>query len=708
MELCVSHRCRWRGRSAERALHMVELLVVALVPAVAARAADFYVAVDGNDGWSGTAPAPNADGTDGPFATLERARDAARRCPRDNERPEPITVFIRGGTYYRDHVFELGREDSGTPAVPVMFRAFKNEEVRLVGGQAIHGFEPVRDAAVLSRLDPAVRDYVRVADLRAQGVTDYGALAPRGFGAKSKPAGLELFFDDKPMTLARWPNEGFARVADVVGGEPTTSHGIKGDKIGKLVYDGDRPTRWAADDDIWLHGYWFWDWADAYEKVESIDTARHVIAMTKPYHGYGYRQGARFYALNLLAELDAPGEWYLDRSAGRLYFLPPEPIADRRVVVSVIESLIDVNDASCVTFRGLTLEACRGTAITVHGGSDVGVVGCTIRNIGNAAVIVDGGADHMIIGCDVYGAGEGAIAVSGGDRPTLTPGDHVVENNHIHDYSRWVKTYTSAIHVSGVGHHVSHNLIHDAPHNAIGLSGNEHVIEYNEIHHVCMETDDAGAFYMGRDWTQRGNAVRYNYFHDIGAHRGLIGVQAIYLDDWSSGTTVLGNVCVRAGRAVLVGGGRDNTIKDNVFIGCTPAVHVDSRGLGWAKYYFDGTTKTLEERLAAMPYREPPWSERYPQLLTLYDDEPALAKGNAVVNNICIGGRWLDLHDGLTTKVVRVEGNLVCGADAGRGAAVPEAPDGDASKRPAYSCGNIPMNEMGLYRDSRRASRLEP
>ncbi|MEO2046854.1 MAG: hypothetical protein ABGX16_09810 [Pirellulales bacterium] len=90
--------------------------------------------------------------------------------------------------------------------------------------------------------------------------------------------------------------------------------------------------------------------------------------------------------------------------------------------------------------------------------------------------------------------------------------------------------------------------------------------------HVCLETDDVGAFYMGRDWTARGNHIRYNYFHHLGHGGKGIGVMAIYLDDWASGTTILGNLCVQAGRAVLIGGGRDNLVQNNLFVDCVPSM----------------------------------------------------------------------------------------------------------------------------------------
>ena len=659
---------------------------------------DLFVTTNGNDTWHGTQPAPTSDGKDGPFATLERARDEIRELKKDNKLPAgPITVYLRIGIHVLSRPFELTAADSGTKENPIAYRAWQNEPVRLIGGREVTGFAKVTDASILDRLDPVAKDKVYQADVKALGITDFGEVVQAG-------KRFELFFQDKPMTLARWPNDGFVRIVDVVGGEPTQIHGHKGDKVGKFTYEGDRPNRWKGESDIRLLGYWFWDWADAYEKVASIDTDKRVISTVPPYHGYGYRKGQRYYALNLLSELDSPGEWYLDRGTGVLYFWPPAAIDSAKSFVSVIERVITLRDVSFVTIRGLNIEFCRGTAVAMHGGSRNLVAGCTLRNLGGQAVTISGGTENGVVGCDIYDTGDGGISLDGGDRKTLTPGMHYAVNNHIHDYSRTSKTYRTAVSTSGVGNRITNNLIHDAPHMALGLSGNEHVIELNEIHTVCMDTDDAGAFYMGRDWTWRGNLIRYNYFHHIGKFSGNIGVQSIYLDDWSSGTTVFGNVCYRGGRGILVGGGRNNTVENNVFIDCKPAVHVDSRGLGWAKYYFDNTDNTLVDRLNKMPYKDPPWSTRYPELLTLYQDQPALAKYNTVVRNISTGGRWLDLLDGLTDKVVTVKDNLVNEDPHFVDAAKGNFQLKDDS--PAFKLGftRIPVEKIGLYKDELRAS----
>ncbi len=662
-------------------------------------ALDLYVAPNGNDAWSGRFPEPRPAGDDGPLATLAGARDRLREIKGRSGAmtPGPLTVHLRGGMYTLTETFELSPSDSGTESHPVIFRAYRDEQVRVIGGQPIDRFVPVTAPGILARLDESARGKVVQADLKAQGISDFGD--PVAAGKR-----LELFFQDRPMNLARWPNEGFATIADVIGGETFTSHGRPGDKIGKFTYEGDRPGRWKDESDIRLLGYWFWDWADAYQTVESIDTENHVISLKAPYHHYGYRKGARFYAINLLAELDAPGEWYLDRTTGILYFWPPADIGSATAFVSMIDTIVALKEVSHVTLRGLHLEFNRGTAVVITGGANNLVAACTLRNIGGRAVTITGGTANGVVGCDIQDTGDGGIILSGGDRATLTPAGHYAINNHIQRYSRTSKTYRTGVSTDGVGNRIAHNLIHDAPHMAIGLNGNEHVIEFNEVHTVCMDTDDAGAFYMGRDWTWRGNVIRHNYFHHVGSFSGHVGVQAIYLDDWASGATVYGNVCYKAGRAVLIGGGRNVTVENNVFVDCTPAVHVDSRGLGWAKTYFDGTTNTLTERLNAMPYKEPPWSTRYPELLTLYDDEPAVAKYNVIARNICVGGRWLDLHDGLNDTIVTVKDNLVDTDPHFVDAAAGNFDLRDDS--PAFGLGfkRIPVDKIGLYRDDLRAS----
>lgn len=669
------------------------LLLLVLSQACSAASApvarEFYVGPKGSDKNPGTKAKP--------FASLEKAKDAIRTLKKTNGLPDGgITVWILGGVYPIGSSFVLNAEDSGTKDAPITYRGIEGEEIRLVGGQEITGFKPVTDPKILERLDESARGKVLQVDLKAQGIADLGKMSGRGFGRPIVPAGLELFFQDKPMTLARWPNEGWARIAAVPAGKDG----------GKFTYSGDRPSRWTKSDDIWLHGFWTHDWADTYEKVSSIDTKTREIYTHPPHGQYGYTEDRRYYALNLLEELDQPGEWYLDRGTGVLYFWPPAPIRQGKTVVSLLEKpLISMDGASFVTIRGLTLECTRGHAVQITGGTRNLVAGCTIRNIGNIGVKIKEGTENGVRGCDIYETGDGGIWLEGGNREKLTPASNYAENNNIHNYSRWVITYRPGVQMRGVGNRVAHNLIHDAPHCAIIFKGNEHIIEFNEIHNVCSETADAGAFYIGRDWTQRGNVIRFNYFHHLMKNNDLRGwseIMAVYLDDCASGTRIYGNIFHKAARAVMIGGGRDNVVQNNVFVDCTPALHVDARGIGWASFWFDGRDNTLMDGLKAMNHKEPPYSVRYPELLTLLDDEPAMPKGNSIICNIFSGGERMQLLNNLTEDILEMRDNLTEG-DPG----FVDPANGNFQLRddsPAYKLGfkRIPMDKIGLYVDKYR------
>ncbi|MDD5705233.1 MAG: right-handed parallel beta-helix repeat-containing protein [Kiritimatiellae bacterium] len=620
--------------------------------------AEFFVSTDGNDGWSGRRPRHSRAGSDGPFATLARARDAVRELKQrqGGRLASPVTVWVLGGCYHLEQPLALTAEDSGTAEAPVVYRAWPGAEVRLIGGRQVQGFARVSDPAVLGRLDRKARNRVWQANLRDMGIGDFGQPCG-GFGLKEQGPGIELFFGDRRMQVARWPNEGFARIGGLLGLDPVSAHGLGGDKVGKFIYEGDRPGRWAGEKEGWVHGYWFFDWADQRHRIESVDAANRTLAVSPPYHIYGYRKGQWFYAYNLLSELDAPGEWFLDRASGMLYFWPPSAIRGGRPTVSVLPSLVTMDGAAFVTLAGLTLEVVRGDAVTVGGGDHCRIVGCTIRNVGGVAVNIAGGREHAVIGCDITETGGGGIIMSGGDRLKLKPAGHVAENNHICRYGRWTRMYQAGIRLGGVGLRVAHNLIHDAPHIGVLFSGNEHRIEFNEIHHVCEEANDAGAIYSGRDWTMRGTIIRHNYLHDLTGFEGR-GCAGVYLDDCFSGTRIYGNVFSNASMAVLLGGGRDNVVENNIFSDCLPALHVDARGKGWAKSWFTGQDSTLFDGLKAVHPEQPPYSVRYPRLKEIPGDDPAAPKGTEILRNICVGGRWLAMDDHARPHV-HFDGNLV-------------------------------------------------
>ncbi|HEX2952288.1 MAG TPA: right-handed parallel beta-helix repeat-containing protein, partial [Armatimonadota bacterium] len=543
-----------------RLLLLFSMLVLSLT--VQAGPVALYISPKGNDAGDGSKYHP--------FLTLERARDVIRAIKQHGALPTGgVTVWLRGGVYARTQSFTLTTEDSGTASAPINYRAYGKESVVLTGGKRIANWTPVTDQAVLARLGSGAQGKVLQADLQALGITDFGKLTSRGFSRPISPAHLELYCNNERMVLARWPNDGFSKIAAVPKADGTRE--VNPQATGNLqqgfFYADDRPARWQSLDDIWVHGYWMYDWANSYEQLATLDTKTHLITTKKPCGIYGFRPNQRIYFVNVLEELDTPGEYYLDRKTGLLYFWPPTPVQQADCDVTLLEQpLISLHDTSFVSFQRLTVEYVRGKAIEITGGTHDVIGGCTVRHIGNWAVMVNGGTQHLVVGCDIYDTGDGGISLSGGDRKTLLSADLAAVNNHIHHFGQWSRCYQPAVMVTGVGNRVAHNVIHDGPHNAIQLGGNDHVIEYNEISRVCLETGDVGAFYMGRDWTQRGNIIRYNYFHDTGGVG--MGSMAVYLDDCTSGTTVFGNIFYRTTRAAFIGGGCDNVVENNIFVEC--------------------------------------------------------------------------------------------------------------------------------------------
>ncbi len=714
------------------------LVWLALRPALGA---EFHVSPAGADNQPGT--------VDRPFRSLEAARDAVRRLKAtEGLRAGGVTIWLRGGDFLRNQALELTAADSGTSEAPIVWRSRPGETARLLGGvrlptaglgetpadAAAAAWRPVADPTVRARLDEAARDWVRQCDLRALGLTNFGALQSRGFGRETTPAQAELFSQGRPMTLARWPNAGeFARIAGFPeAGAENDGHG---GKIGKLengfTYAGDRPRRWRDTSDLWVHGYWAWDWANSYERVASLDLDQRRVKTAPPHGLYGFRKGQRFYFLNVLEELDRPGEWFLDRQAGVLYFWPPEgeagpdatPSRPVEVLLSLLaQPLLRLTDVSHVTFRGLILEAGRGNGVEIEGGASNRLAGCVLRNLGNWGVKIRGGTGHRVVSCDVFDTGDGGVELVGGDRQTLAPAGHFVENCHFARQGRWSKCYVPAVHLVGVGLRAAHNLIHDHPHCAILFGGNDHLIEFNEIHHIALETGDVGAIYTGRDWTYRGNRIRHNFIH----HTGGVGLgsMGVYMDDCVSGTEIDGNLFFKVQRAVFLGGGRDHRVLNNVFVDCQPAVELDGRGLDKSPVWYQMVDQTMRRRLAAVPaalYRE-----RYPELKSLdtwYGPPggPAVEgeafrgvppEGNVVAHNVCVG-RWLNVYWHARPEMLRLEGNLTDAA-----ASFPELP-GDHARptdfalrpdSPAWKLGfqEIPLAAIGLRVDEFRPTVPRP
>ena len=666
------------------------------------------------------AGATEGDGSaDAPFGTLEEAQTAVRELIAAGLPEGGVAVWLQG-TFVRTATLELGAADSGDATHPVVWRGYPGQTVRISGGLNVDpsAFVAVdSSSAVWSRLDTDAREHIVALDLSELGISDFGSLSRRGVCANVESSPLEVFIDDEPGTLARWPDRDhglettgatislhgsvtpdvsgsytqtgaglFQRDALVDGaqyylrslelevdGAPTTAWFVTTSASGDpdtgapwwAVYDeelrdlspgngaagilkiladdalseefsyvgavssttvfnysGDRPSRWTAAEDLWLHGWWKHLWADC-RMAADVDTANQRITLSSA-DSYGLEEGRPFYAFNLLEEITVPGEYYLDRNAGILYLYPIEGM-ERVTLSRLADDVIRLSSAQFIELRDLVVEAGRAKLIYINGGSDNLVEGVTLRN-GGATGIHMVGSRHGFRGGEIAHTATNGALMHGGDRPSLTLGENFVEDSHIHHFGRTEWLYRSGVRMSGAGNRAEHNLIHSSPHAAVLFGGNEHSVSHNEIHDVCQYSGDAGAIYTGRDWGYHGNEVNGNFVHHIISRvKGSAGVHGVYLDDCASGIEVQGNVFYAvSGHSVQHGGGRDDIMENNIMVGGRDAVYADHRCYSLLSRGIPNTTPgsswNFLEKLNQMNYQSDPWASAYPSVAAIPND----------------------------------------------------------------------------------------
>ena len=635
--------------------------------------------------------AADGDGSkEKPFSSLENALQAAAASKVSGG----TEILLAPGRYPVTKGIQLDAALGGTADAPLVIRSGKPGKAVLFGGASLKGFQPVTDPAILKRLPEEARGKVRQCDLKSLGITEYGKLAVRGFGVPNipSPPTLELFSNGKPQTLARWPNEGFVKAAGVA--EP----GNKGTgKPSVMTYAEDRPARWTTAKDAWLFGYFRFLWADGTLPIASIDPAAKTITTAVAYNylgGMDAEQGILYYAFNLLEELDHPGEWFLDRQSGLLYWYPDQNPATTQVELSMLEdTMLSADGIQHVRLEGLVFDCGRSNGIEFRNCQNILIAGCTIRRMAGNGIIIDGGSRNQLVGCDIHTLGRSGCEISGGDRATLTRGDHVVANSRFRDVGRIDRTYTPAIQLDGVGHRIAHNHFENLPSSAMRVEGNDHLIELNEFRHVVLESDDQGVIDMWRNPTYRGIIYRYNIFADIGDDTGLhAGQGGIRFDDIISGMIVHGNVFLRASRGfggVQMNCGRDNIIDNNLFLDCQAAVS-GSYG-AWNKHWESAKANPpAPDFIFNDLYRA-----RYPELNRLF--EPPFLNHmwrNAIIRCGKEITRMPETFDRVADVVLAKDPGFLKGKDLNR--QVPPRLFESLGLSP------IPLTEIGLYDDPLR------
>ena len=575
--------------------------------------------------------------------TMQKAKDYIREKRLEETDDRPYTILLREGKYNIKETIYFTEKDYNITIQPV-----PNEKVILTGSISIAPEQvfPVAGTDKEQIFPEAIRNKILMVDLKSLYIENYGELEPVGFGRPITPASMEIFINGKPGHLSRWPNDSSVHIGKIIYGGSSAED--KKQEGGIFTYAGERLYGWKDPERVWIAGYFKYGWADDAVRLASIDSSKKTITTFHPAR-YGFGSGKpwnQWYAYNIVEETDAPGEYYIDRDAGMLYFFDSETISSLEVSL-LEEPIMEMLEASHITVKDIIFEGSRGSAAVLYGTSNCLFSGCTFRNLGSIAISIEDASDFSqrsqqtlshhngVIDCKIYETGKGGIILSGGDRKTLIPAHNYVQNCTIHNFNRIAKTYCAGIKISGVGNQIRHNEIFNAPHVAILLSGNDHLIEYNEIHHVCMETDDAGAIYYGRNPSERGHLVQYNFIHHLPESYRTTG---IYHDDAACGMKAHGNVFYKAGTfPVLIGGGSDNPYTNNIFIDCSVGIKVDNRlqSFDWAKPMI-APGGIIEQRLNEIAFDQPPYSTSYPELAKYWEENPSFPKRNLVDRNLFV------------------------------------------------------------------------
>jgi hypothetical protein len=509
----------------------------------------FYVATTGDDSYAGT--------RDQPFATLSRAKAAVRQA-KVGER-QPISVVVRGGTYYLDDPLTFTVEDSGTSSAPILYTPFGDELVTISGGRSLQcDWRPYRNGIYVS---------------------DLSKIAP-GISFD------QLFVNGKRQILARYPNydhsdpgkSGYLTAAGAIPDDVQEPKPVPNDD---MSFGGGAPRgvlfdpvsfsqkKWAKPEEAVIHIFQAAYWGNLQWRVNSIDRQQNAIWFGEGGFQIGAKwdrhpeilnERSRYFVENVFEELDAPHEWYLDRERGLLYYMPEQQteIGSALVEVSGLEQLVrfvgtQELPVEHVTIQGFRFAHTKATYLesyevgslsdwSIHRGGSVFLTGaqnCAVKDCwfdaigGNAVFLSDFNRNNEISGCTINQTGDSAICIVGSWNSTngtkkSFPYECRAINNLIHDCGFFGKQIAGVYISRAKRITAGHNLIYNMPRAGICIGDSTwggHVIEYNHMHDTVRETSDHGPFNAwGRDraWSLAESHAPYTAERSIDAWDVLI------------------------------------------------------------------------------------------------------------------------------------------------------------------------------------------
>lgn len=463
-----------------------------------------------------------------------------------------------------------------------------------------------------------------------------GALTPKGDPHLTGPSWSELFADGVPMRLSQWPDDSPLALDTVIVPGRGYIRPQTGEGYGIIGFTQDRPLEWKDPQLAWLWGCFRFGWTTEMVPVAHIGEDMTLEAGSLTNYGFGKQKGEKFQRwkiLNIPEEVTLPGEYALDTERKRAWLMLPK--GTRRIEISLLKDpLVKMTSCCGVVISGVEFACSRGDAVVMLGCQDCCIQKCNIHGMGHVAAVIDSACRRSgLTGCELFDLGAGAVELDGGDRRNIVRGDNYVENCIIHNFNRIEMQFRVGVAMKGLGNRISGCEFYHSATMAILMQGNDQTVEYNNVHHVCLDIEDNGALYYGRDPSMRGSVIRGNYFHDIEVP---FNVRAVYHDDGSGAAEVYGNIFRNISTPpVQIGGGSDICYHDNIFMDLpSAAVKTDGRLKTW------GADRLVAHRENVAKVDGPAFRAHYPEFASYYEGDSAEPQRNVFIRNVFYNVRW--------------------------------------------------------------------
>lgn len=570
----------------------------------------------------------------------------------------PVYVFMHGGEYRLDDTIDLSGDDiTSLNHKPVYIEAYGDGKPILSGAKKLNIEElaPVTEAEILARVPKNARKNIASMDLSKYNID----MSPQN---KSYPY---VYIDDREQILSRWPNFDFAKVKSV----PTST---------SFCYSETEPSKWTKASEAKIYGFFAADYFFGVSNIASINTTNQEITTSGPHFGTK-RAGARWYAVNLLEEIDLPGEWFVDREKKILYFYPPYAIKDSTMEMTALHDkpMINLGDAQNLSINGISFTKGGKEAVAARTASDITIKNCDISFMqGDYAIHFNKKSGTFIKNITIdsnecYGCAGGFVFVTAGNPNTLENGNTYITNNHVAccgSYPAYINGVVnggenSSARYGSMGTVVRNNVFQDnRTVYAISLPGNDVEVDHNEIINQGYQIDDGGAIYFGKSHSFYGVNVHHNYIHDLNTAHSYCG---LYNDDGYSGATWEYNVVRNAFAITINGLGMDETFNYNLGINCNSGLRVGSRMTWNADTFGDNGSLHNELQKVVEGDHGEEFLKKYTTLAGAVDRTPYSAPwntvfyGNAGINT---GGKTTSVMNEITqygAKKLNVDGKEV-------------------------------------------------